>query len=650
MDNETENNKIYYGLSYNKIKETNIELWRKINLHLPELEISFKERFYLMENNMIHLPKCECGNVVKFVDMQRGYRKFCSRRCMLDSPVVKNKRKLTNIDKWGVDNPSKNKNIREKIEETNKKKFGERYPLMSKDVLEKTKGEFLLKWGVDNPSKVESIRLKAMQTNVERYGNEVASKSDAIKQRTKEKFIENWGVDNPSKIKEVREKAKGTMLNKYGVEFALQNADIFSKVKKTNLENWGVEYPTQNEEIRDKIERTNLIRYGYKLPSQSDEVKDKIRKKNKESYNKSKIDQANIQKYGKSHISKTYEYRNKFNITKNPNYLNYIDEGVSNFMCDNGKYHQFKIKTDNYISRKREDLPLCTICNPIGDSKSISESDLYNFVKSVYGGEIIQSYRDELEIDIYLPKIGIGFEYNGLYWHSEIFKEKNYHKEKYIFFKKRGIRLINIWEDDWRSRKEIIKSQIKNWIGVTELREYARNCEILLIKDNKLVKDFLEKNHIQGYVRPKISIGLIKDGELMSIMCFDSLEGRKTMKDGEWNLSRFCNKLNMSVVGGASKLLKYFIRNWNPHRIISYSENSWSDGSIYEKLGFDLVRDGNPDYKYLERGERRHKSNFTKKKLGLSKDETETEVSKKIGLIRIWDCGKKKFEMRFTEE
>jgi len=119
MEND---NKGLYKYGSNKIKELNIDLWNKINVIL--FDIPFKEKFYLLENSLFELPKCECGNSVNFVDMIKGYREFCSRRCMYDSTKLKDKRKDTCIEKWGVDNPSKSNQVKKKVIETNIEKFG----------------------------------------------------------------------------------------------------------------------------------------------------------------------------------------------------------------------------------------------------------------------------------------------------------------------------------------------------------------------------------------------------------------------------------------------------------------------------------------------------------------------------------------------
>jgi len=342
--------------------------------------------------------------------------------------------------------------------------------------------------------------------------------------------------------------------------------------------------------------------------------------------------------YGVDNPMKSDILRTKFEMCENENYIKYLSDRVSLFSCDKG--HNFEISSDNYNSRICSNIPLCTVCNPIGDSQSIKETDLFEFISCYYDGEIIQSYRDGLEIDIYLPELKIGFEFNGLFWHSDKFKEKNYHLDKTNYFKEKGIRIIHIWEDDWESKRSIIKSQIKYILGKTKRKIFARKCHI---KDLKNVSFFLRDNHIQGVDRSNIKIGLFQKDELVSVMTFNKLEGRNKMKDGSWNISRFCNKLDTNVVGGASKILNWFIKNYNPKRLLSYADKDWSTGDLYKKLGFEKVSESKPDYKYVVKSSRKNKQSFTKSKLGI-KEVTEYQHMSNLGYYRIWDCGKIKFE------
>jgi hypothetical protein len=418
------------------------------------------------------------------------------------------------------------------------------------------------------------------------------------------------------KIVEINKKRNVTVLQKYGVDFISQSEDIKSKIKSTSIEKYNVDNPMKSNIVREKYKKTIL------------------------------------EKYGEVHFSKTKEFHDimltSFNITKDKNYLRSVGDGLYEFKCDKG--HNYKINSDNYRYRVKNNI-LCTICYPIDEQKSIKEKKLLELIKSIYSGEIISSYRDVLEIDIYLPELKIGFEFNGLYWHSNKFKDKNYHLNKTNYFKQKCIRIIHIWEDDWLNNNEIIESQIKNLLGFSD-KIFARNCVVkeVSIKDSKM---FLDDNHIQGSVSSQYKIGLyytvtqsngVTNDELVSLMTFNSSEGRKKMEQGGYNLNRFCNKCGVNVVGGASKLLSYFIKTYNPSRIVSYADKDWSLGNLYEVLGFTNVGGNGPDYKYIVDGCRVHKSRYKKSKLNTTL--TEAKQMEKDGFLKIYDCGKLKYEYK----
>jgi len=174
----------------------------------------------------------------------------------------------------------------------------------------------------------------------------------------------------------------------------------------------------------------------------------------------------------------------------------------------------FEIQTQLIRIRNNKNSEICNICNKVCYYK---EEKISKYIKSIYDGKIINNYRDGLEIDVYLPELNIGFEFNGLYWHSEIYKNKNYHLNKTTHFKERGIRIINIWEDDWDYKREIIESIIKSNINKYEKVVYARNCKFSEIS-NKESKEFLIKNHLQGWCVSKYRYGLKYKGDIVSLI------------------------------------------------------------------------------------------------------------------------------------
>jgi hypothetical protein len=440
----------------------------------------------------------------------------------------------------------------------------------------------------------------------------------------------NAKCDYCGQIKEIEYYRYKIIISKHN-KFSCSNKCSVIKRKITQLDKYGVDNYTKTDEYKSRVSKSNMDKYGVVNVFQSEIIKNKIKN-------------TNLCKYGVDNISKSELNHSNTLIGKDINYIKYLDNYVSLFNCEKG--HNFEITSDSYHSRIRYNTPLCTVCNPIGDQKSIKEKELLDFIKNIYSGKIISSYRDSLEIDIYLPELKIGFEFNGLYFHSNKFKEKNYHLDKTNYFKEREIRIIHIWEDDWIFKNDIIKSQIKNILYLKSERIFARKCKVIEIKDSKIVSKFLNENHIQGKVNSSFKLGLYYNNELVSIMTFDHFEGRNKMYKGGWNLNRFCNKLNTNVIGGASKLLSYFIKNCDVKRIISYVDKDWSIGGLYYKLGFKNVGGNGPDYKYIIDNRRIHKSRY--KKSNLKTELTESKQMELNGINKIYDCGKLKFEMSIS--
>jgi hypothetical protein len=108
------------------------------------------------------------------------------------------------------------------------------------------------------------------------------------------------------------------------------------------------------------------------------------------------------------------------------------------------------------------------------------------------------------------------------------------------------------------NKQEIVKSIILSKLGIFKERIYARKCIVKEI-DNKSKNDFLNKNHIQGQDISKYKLGLFYNDELVSVMTFGQ---RNITGKSSFELIRFCSKLNTQIIGGASKLFQYFIKNY----------------------------------------------------------------------------------------
>lgn len=600
---------------------------------------------------------CENEKEISYKDYNSNIKNGGKFSCCIKCGSLKSKE--NNLKKYGVEHHFQLKEFKDKKNKSNIEKYGFEQASKSKIVSEKISKKMKSK------SEEISKRMKDFYNNL----NENDFKN--ISEKRKKTNLEKWGVENQSQRKDIKEKIKETNLEKWG-GYTYESEELMKKVHKTNLEKWNTIYPSQNEKIKNKIKETTLKKWNNENILSCPEIKEKIKQTNLLKYgvdNPMKLEYVVknlkikfINKYGTDSYFKTEEFinsnkgkmltdedyrKNNLLISSDKYYIKYLGNNISLFKCDNFEDHQFTISSDNYHGRIKNNSKLCTICYPIS-SGSNKQKEVFYFIQDLYKGKIIENWRKlvNYEIDIYLPELKIGFEFNGLYWHCESKLGKNYHSDKQIFFKKNGIKIYNIWEDDWDFKKDILKSQIKNWLGLNDTKIGARKCEIIEIYDNKIVKEFLNNNHIQGYVRSMIKLGLIYDGELVSLMVFDNLEGRKKMDINNWNLSRFCNKINTNIVGGASKLFNYFIKKYNPERIISYADMDWSDGNLYYKLGFTLSSILKPDYKYIINGKRENKRKFSKsnlKKIGFNINLSESEITKLNNIERIYNCGKLKF-------
>ena len=251
-----------------------------------------------------------------------------------------------------------------------------------------------------------------------------------------------------------------------------------------------------------------------------------------------------------------------------------------------------------------------------------------------------------MEIDIFIPPLKLGIEYNGLRWHSEEFgKDHRYHLDKLNKCNEKGIRLIQIFEDEWINHREICESKLKQICGLnTNPKIYARKCEIREISDKTEAYEFLDKNHIQGRTVCTIAFGAYYQNNLVGVMTF------KKEKEGYWDLNRFATDINYQCVGIGGKLFKYFTRNYPFIEIKSFADRRWTTdptNNLYTKLGFAFDSFVPPTYWYhnpkINPYIRFHKFGFRKqhlhKQYGLPLTMTEREMTETLGYTRIWDCG-----------
>jgi G:T-mismatch repair DNA endonuclease (very short patch repair protein) len=426
--------------------------------------------------------------------------------------------------------------------------------------------------------------------------------------------LKNWGVKNPMQNNEIKDRLKDSIYKKYGVSSYSQTVEWLNKFKNTSYLKWGHDNPSKNLNIISDIREKNT------------EMLRSFEFREKSKYKK----QRNTWKKYASFLSDEYKV------------INYNTDlfTINHSICNKN----FSITKGLLYNRLKTKSIICLNCNNISISSSSFEIEVGNFLKDL-GISFEKRNRtilDGLELDYYLPDYNLAIECNGLYWHNELFKSKKYHINKTNMCKSKSINLVHIWEDDWNNKNLIVKSVLKNKLNFTNNIVYARECEIRTV-DISYYKNFLDENHIQGYSSSSYNIGLFYKNELVSLMTFG---WRRTNNKREYELIRFCNKLNFSVIGSASKLFNFFLRDKSEHYVVSYCDISMFTGNLYKKLGFKKVGLSDPNYYWIVDGIRRHRYNYSKRKLvkrGFDPNKTEVEIMNELGYWRIFSTGQEKW-------
>ena len=438
--------------------------------------------------------------------------------------------------------------------------------------------------------------------------------SKDIQDRKKETSRKNWGSDNPMQSKQIQSKYKETIVNKYGVDNVFRLEETKKKIKQTCLEKYGVEHhlqsPCSRNILVNNMRTKNINNDEYLIGYTKDGHQ--IRKCNRCSCNKC--------------FEKTYI-----------------------------------IPTNIYFDRKRLGYEICTKLLPIGNCQKSSLEfkirDILDEYNISYKTNVRNIMNDKKELDIYIPSKNIAIECNGIWSHSIINnltpKTQNYHINKTKKCSENNIRLLHLWEDWIRSKPEIVKSILLNKLGVCNNTIYARKTIIKEI-DSRVCNEFLDSNHIQGRSAANIRLGLYLGDELISVMTFSKprINMGSNLHKQQWELVRFCNKLNTRVIGGASKLLKYFIKTYQPTSIVSFSMNDISDGNLYKMLGFETDGKITHSYWYIDPKtlKRYHRSSFTKQSIvkkgwrdKIDNGWTEKQVMEEQGYFCIYDSGQLKW-------
>lgn len=455
------------------------------------------------------------------------------------------------------------------------------------------------------------------QTNLEKYGVENYNNHEKAKQTNLKRYGSTSALHgiNQQKIDEIKKQKYGTSNN-------------FSKIKQTNLKKYGVEYITQSEIMKSSSQKTKLEKYGYKNYT-----------------NREKAKQTILEKYGKENIFATQELIEK--KRKKIFFKLYYSKIFNSLITPLFSEEQYKLSTTKYkwkcnkCGTKFEDyilygrVPRCPICFPKLSGESLLKNEFNEWIKSL-NVNVIENYDIKSTIvDFFIPQFNIAIDFVSVYWSSELNSlNRNLLLNKTNLCKEKNIFLIHIFEDEWLTKKEIVKSIIKSKLNIFDREIDSSKCIIKNITF-KQAENFLNNNNIFGYDTSKINIGMFYNQELISVLSIKPYDN----EEYRWEISRFCSLINTKI-NSFKKLSDFFNEKY-----VFYVDKRYFSGS---SLQLNKLKDIEPIYWYVKNRIRHNKKNFQKNKLkyllhNYDPNITEWQNMQLNGYDRVWDCGRSVF-------
>lgn len=613
--------------------------------------------------------------------------KTCSKAC------AQAKREATNMDKYGVTNvndledtkrkiiESSKRNhggihhtqvaeVKEKVRKTNRERYGASHPQQSEQVRNKTKQTLKDRYGIDNPIELDSARRKMRETNLDRYGVEYSFQSEEVKAKIRATNLDRYGVEHSLQNEEVRQRGVLTNLERYGVENAGGAPEVLERIRATNMERLGVEHSFQSDEVKAKIRITNLERYGVENPALNEDVRRRTQKTNRERYGfDNPMSSPEVQAKVRSSMQELYG-------VDNPSLRNVIDlqsyAELRSFLAENpstvaAMSERFGV-TEAAIRRKVREESLDPYV--IGRYAKSAKEEMFWHEISDMGVRVVRNDRKLLggkEIDFYFPDHNLAVEISPTSTHNAVSswpgvdgKDRGYHKNKFTKCADQGVELVTVF--DWHPWNQIIE-MVKHRLSGSQ-RVFARNCDYQQEAATPDIRSLVRDWHVLGMAvnMPGVfEAGLLtSEGEIVGIALWGS------PRDGKVELKRMVFKPGVSVVGGASKLLKnYLKRASGVSSVVTFSDCDLGTGSVYSEIGFKLIQEAPGGMNFYSSKHRKHIKYLSLVKqgadrllrdipgyvpVGIGEDlPTNVEIVQGYGFLPVYDCGYRKWEYHVSD-
>ena len=199
-----------YKLTWNSLKKTYPCIFSYLSNRFDDTCKKMSEVIFRIKNGLNSHPVCPvCGKPVKFVDKTRGYKIYCSQDCKnSDKGKQLFNQKLQSIclEKYGVQNPFQDENVKQKIKETCLQRYGHEHACQSEEIKQKTRETCIARYNCPVSSQNTKVKGKLIKTNITRYGVPYTFMSDIQKQKSKETCLQKYGYEYALQVPAIREK------------------------------------------------------------------------------------------------------------------------------------------------------------------------------------------------------------------------------------------------------------------------------------------------------------------------------------------------------------------------------------------------------------------------------------------------------------
>lgn len=544
----------HYSSLYDEIERRTIKLnaYKKTRPNGKLQDISIFERIYCLLHGLSDRPLCKTCNkkpVAGFMPYNNAYADYCSHACQTHSPICIAKQQQTKTCKYGAGR----KAIYDKASKTRHEKYGKHHP--------------------------DSFVMKSRATKKRKYGNEKYVNVEKIKQT-----VERHKSENPDYYAEREQKTKATKV-KNGHDSNWNNRDKF----KQTLSSFSDERKTA---IKEKRKLTCLDSYGCEFPTQNIDVQNKYKLTCRRLYGVSCT--FNIQK---SYDNMVYAIRSnawdqfllkassiKPMFTKEEFIAYNSNDKLWRWKCEKCGHEFMHVWKNVYIN-----CPNCVKHDFMG-----MQNEIFQFIKSICKDDILRendrkTFKNKIEIDILNQTMQVGIELNGLIWHNidkGIYGRSRidmmYHSYKIDMCNSKGIRLIQLFEDEWLEHKKLCKSKLHKIMHPKDMHVIdAQKCNVCSNVKDEDKKKFLMKYTFYGIDKSSIAYSLTMRNRIVAMMTF----ARRDDNTREWQVINYAEMNNFIVKHGFKTLLNAFCKDMHAFNVMYVVSRDWNsvddvDGSM----------------------------------------------------------------------